>query len=938
MLSNSNKRMSERLISIRGARQHNLKNISIDLPRNKLIVITGVSGSGKSSLAFDTIYAEGQRRFVESLSAYTRQFLERMDKPDVDSITGLPPAIAIQQKPPARNPRSTVGTTTEVYDYFRLLFGRIGTTYCKVCGSVVRKDTPAAAVERILNWSEGDKIYILFPLPKNINNLKTELKNQRELGFFRLVISNSNDIIDLEHDKLPKNVGTEDIFLLADRLVLRKEKEDITRLTDSLESAFHSGGGKITVRNISKGEELKFSSLFECADCEIVYAEPEPRLFSFNNPQGACPHCQGFGRSIGIDMDIVIPDKSRSIAKGAIHPFTTPSFQKHLRSLISIAVKYSINVNCPINELTERQLKIVYDGAEDYIGINGFFAMVEEKSAQKMHYRVLLSRYRGYTDCKLCGGSRIRTSARQVFIAGKNLPELIRMPLSNLLEFIENIELSEHQLKIAGQALFEIQRRLKLLVDIGLEYLTLDRLSHTLSGGEAQRINLSSALGSALVGSLYVLDEPSIGLHSIDTHRLLGVLEKLKNMGNTIIVVEHDTDIIKSADYIVDIGPKAGEQGGEIVFSGTAKELLSSDNSLTADYLTGRKSIEIEKDAQNPTNSDKIRIVKPRMHNLKMKSVDFPLNCLVSVTGVSGSGKSTLVREALYNAMKRTRIGWDGKSNFFDQILGGERIEHIELVDQSSIGKSSRSTPATYTKVFDNIRDVFAMTQGARQLGLKPGHFSFNVSGGRCEVCEGEGYVTVDMQFLPDVNLICESCKGTRYKKEIRNILFKGKSIVDVLNMTIDTAANFFEDNLKIIKKLQLLQAVGLGYLKLGQPSSMLSGGESQRIKLANHLEYGASGKTLFIFDEPTTGLHLDDISKLMICFRSLIKNGHSVVVIEHNLYVIAGSDWVIDLGPYGGERGGEIVAEGPPEKIALCKDSFTGFALSDFYKNQKYQ
>ncbi|MFP4527861.1 MAG: excinuclease ABC subunit UvrA [Candidatus Kapaibacterium sp.] len=924
----------DKSIQVRGARINNLKGISLDIPRNRLTVVTGVSGSGKSSLAFDTIYAEGQRRFVESLSAYARQFLERMNKPDVDQITGLPPAIAIEQRPPSRNPRSTVGTTTEIYDYLRLLYGRIGRTICKDCSEEVAKNSPASVLKQLKKLGDDAKLYVMFQLSPKISNVRSELEKYRKEGFFRVVLEDSNEIIDLETDKLSPRVFVDDIYILVDRMVLREDEDTLSRLADSIETAFRYGEGRMAVRHLQKSKTHKFSEHYECANCEIIYLEPEPRLFSFNNPYGACPSCQGFGRTVGIDDDLVFPDKSRSLKKHAIHPFKTQGFSQHHRALMKIAPKYEIPVDKPVHSLNEKQMKIVMDGKDDYIGVNGFFRMLEEKS-YKMHYRVLLSRYRGYTTCPACGGSRLRTSARQVFVGDRNIPELIKMPLNHIMEYFNNLNLSRQNQKVAAQVLHEIKWRLRLLVDIGLEYLTLSRLSHTLSGGEAQRINLATALGSSLVGTLYVLDEPSIGMHPHDTNRLMNILFKIRNLGNTIIVVEHDLDIIRQADYIADIGPAAGELGGELTYFGTIDDITKSERSLTGKYLSGKEKIDLKKKFRKWDKS--ITIMKPHQHNLMIDEVDFPIKAMTVVTGISGSGKSTLVHDILYGGLKKIRGGYTGRVGYFDKIIGGEEIEQIELVDQSPIGRSSRSTPATYTKVFDSIRELFAQTQHARQLGYKPGHFSFNVAGGRCDVCEGEGQVTVEMQFLPDVHLECEACKGTRYKKEARSVLYKDKSIVDVLHMTIDQAAEFFKGSRKIEKKLRILQDVGLGYLRLGQPSTMLSGGESQRIKLANHLESQKRSDTLFIFDEPTTGLHIADISKLLDCFDKLVKNGHTVVVIEHNLHVIASADWIIDLGPGAGENGGKIVITGTPRQIVKNKTSLTAEALRDFYEIEKH-
>lgn len=922
-----------KFISIIGARQNNLKNISLQIPRNSITVITGVSGSGKSSLAFDTIYAEGQRRFVESLSAYARQFLERMQKPDVDSISGLPPAIAIEQKPPSKNPRSTVGTVTEIYDYLRLLFGRIGITICKSCGKQVKKDTPESVVNDIKQLANnGDKIYILFKLQPQIRNLKSELQRYKESGFYRILIGKSNEIIDLNIQSIPDDTDLNDVLILADRLIYDNEVDTISRLTDSVESAFSSGFGKIIIRNLTQGIEHKYSNIYECAECDIVYLEPEPRLFAFNTPFGACPHCQGFGRTIGIDENLVIPEPHKSLSELAIHPFRTPAFMHHQRALVKVATKLGIPLNIPYHQLSEKHKQIIWDGYDTYIGINGYFNMLEEKS-YKMNYRILLSRYRGYTNCRHCGGSRIRTSARQVYVNGINIPQLVKLPIDKLHNFFENLELDDYKLKIVGNVINQIKWRLRLLIDIGLEYLSLDRLMHTLSGGEAQRINLATALGSSLVGTLYVLDEPSIGLHSRDTDRLINILKRLKSLGNTVVVVEHDPDIIKSADFIIDLGPLAGEKGGEVVFAGSPDEICKNPNSLTGRYICNSINTDGNKNYK-PNFKNWLTIYEPKKYNLKMDKVRIPLNCITAITGVSGSGKSTLVYEILYPALKRSYISETG---YYKGIKGGEIITHVEMVDQSPIGKSSRSTPATYTKAFDAIREIFAQTPMARQLGWKPGHFSFNVPGGRCDVCDGEGTVSVDMQFLPDVILECEACKGTRYKREVRNVLFKGKSIVDVLNMTVDEALEFFDGHSKVTKKLKILSEVGLGYLKLGQPSVMLSGGESQRIKLANHLDIISDNHTLFIFDEPTTGLHLHDIEKLLACFEKLVLAGNSILIIEHNLKVISYADWIIDLGPEAGDKGGYVIAEGTPEKIAQNEKSYTGIALKKYFENKNF-
>jgi excinuclease ABC subunit A len=931
--------VNKRAIQVRGARVNSLKNISIDIPRNTLTVITGVSGSGKSSLAFDTIYAEGQRRFVESLSAYARQFLERMSKPDVDSITGLPPAIAIEQKTVARNPRSTVGTSTEVYDFLRLLFGRIGITHCFKCGQVVRKDTPQIVLDEIIQWPEGQKLYVLFPLPESSLKVNEELQRLREAGFFRVVLKDSTEIIEVTEDTVLKGVSPEEVFVLVDRLVVRTDDETRSRIIDSLESAFSAGDGKIVIQNLSTGNNWHFSSRYECARDGIVYQEPEPRLFSFNSPFGACPTCQGFGRSVGIDIDLVIPDRSKTLNNGAIHPWRTPAHSRYIKPLLKIAKKYDIPLDTPIHLFSKAQFDILLNGVEDFIGINGYFAEIESQT-YKMHYRVLLSRYRGYTKCHACHGARLRTSARQVFVGGKTIQNVVEMTLEEALYFFTNLQLNETQIAIAGQIMAEILWRMELLVEIGLGYLTLDRLSHTLSGGESQRINLATSLGSALVGTLYVLDEPSIGLHPRDTDRLIKILHKLRNLGNTVVVVEHDADIMQNADVIIDMGPMAGEHGGEVIFAGTHSEILKSENSLTGQYLSGRKTIDVPI-KRGKGNGKILKIVKPLEHNLKGDDTEIPLGCMTVVTGVSGSGKSTLIHDVLFaHLQKHKGLVFNGRVGICERIEGMDNVGSVEMIDQSPIGKSSRSTPVTYTKAFDAIREVFASTQAAKQLGWKPGHFSFNVPGGRCDTCEGEGDVTIEMQFLPDIHLECEVCGGTRYKKEARHIHFKDKSIVDVLNMTVNEAVEFFKETPKVKNKIKILQDVGLGYIKLGQPSSLLSGGEAQRVKLATYLDTEASEPTLFIFDEPTTGLHMDDVATLLKAFKKLVENGHSIIIIEHNLHVMASADWIIDMGPDGGDKGGRLVASGTPEDIASNSASYTGQflkpVLAELFKKKK--
>ena len=913
-------------ITITHARVNNLKDISCEIPRNALTVISGVSGSGKSSLAFETLYAEGQRRFVESLSSYARQFLDRMNKPDVESITGLPPAIAIEQRGFARNPRSTVATQTEIYDYLRLLYGRIGITIC-TCGREVRKDTPAHAASVISEWNEGDRLYILFPIHIGEHSFDHAIQSLIENGFYRAVMPASSDIIDLQEHVHASIEDADQMLMLGDRIIIKKDEAFVSRLTESLETAFSLGHGRVTVRNISSMDDACFSNVHECAFCNIEYQEPEPRLFSFNSPFGACKTCQGFGRSVGLDTSLVIPDMHLSLQKGAIHPFRTAGFTEYHRDSLDFARRHSIPDAIPYSMLTERQRTMLWEGDALFPGINGFFAYAEEKAAAKVGYRVLLSRYRGYTTCHECNGARLRKSARRVFIAGKTLPEIIRMTIAQAFAWFDALQVSESQFKIAEMVLKEIHSRLRMLVEIGLEYITLDRMAHTLSGGESQRITLATSLGSSLVGTLYVLDEPSIGLHHRDTWRLMQLLKRLRSLGNTVVVVEHDPEIIASADHVIDIGPKAGELGGEIMFSGTVKDMLASNESLTGQYLSGKKNIDIPK-KRSKGNGHFLEIIEPKERNLKGDTVSIPLGCITVVTGVSGSGKSTLVHEVLAPALKKKYAGFAGSIGACKDILGAGNLQAVEIVDQSPIGKSSRSTPVTYTKAFDAIRDLFAETPASKQLGWRAGHFSFNVPGGRCETCEGEGSVTVEMQFLPDITLPCESCKGTRYKKEARDIHYKGASIVDVLGMTVHEALAFFAGNKRIINKLQVLSDVGLGYVRLGQPSTKLSGGEAQRIKLATAIDDSRSEKTLFVFDEPTTGLHLDDINTLLMCFRALVEKGHSVIIIEHHLNIIAAADYVIDLGPEAGEEGGYVIASGTPEEIMKEKRSHTGKAL----------
>jgi excinuclease ABC subunit A len=908
---------------------HNLKNVDVDIPRNALTVITGPSGSGKSSLAFDTIYAEGQRRFVESLSAYARQFLDRMDKPDVDSISGLPPAVAIEQQTFTKNPRSTVGTTTEVYDYLRLLYGRIGVVIDKDTGDVIRKDTPNSVVEELRRTAVGAKLFVLFELPQEHASIDIVREGLQSRGYSRLIFGASTEMQELEEVADLPGAGTP-VFVVVDRFVVRDDDESISRITDSIEQAFTAGAGRLILRDMTSGKDRFYSSRFESAETRTVYVEPEPRLFSFNSPYGACPKCQGFGRSVGLDMGLVIPDPQLSLRRGAVHPFRGETFGFHLKQLIADAPAFGVPVDRPVHSLSDEQFALVKTGFGRYIGIDGFFQMLEEKS-YKTHYRVMLSRYRGFTVCSQCNGSRLRTAARQVFVGGVNLPSVVAMTLEQARKHFEGLVLHDHENAIAGQVLVEIRRRLGLLCEIGLEYLTLDRLSHTLSGGESQRINLASSLGSSLVGTLYVLDEPSIGLHPRDTGRLLGILRRLRGLGNTVLVVEHDLDVIRTADHVVDVGPMAGELGGEVVYSGSLDQMLDSGQSLTAKYLRNEKTI-VPKSSFRKGHQRSITVHGAVHHNLKGDTVRLPLGTMTCVTGVSGSGKSSLVHGVIYGGIARAFGSYGGEVGLHDRFEGLENITGVDMVDQTPIGRSSRSTPATYIKVFDLIRDVFASTQAAKQFGWKAGYFSFNVEGGRCEVCEGAGAVVIEMQFLPDLTLPCEACQGTRYRRDAKSIHYKGKSIIDVLNLTVDEAMEHFVDYPRIVNKLSILSDVGLGYLRLGQPSTHLSGGEAQRVKLAGHLDTQTEGHRLFIFDEPTTGLHVHDVARLLKAFDRLVEQGHTLLIIEHNLHVVSASDWVIDIGPEGGAMGGHVVATGTPFTLAVTDGSHTGAALADFY------
>ena len=932
-------------IEVRGARVHNLKNVSVSLPHNQLTVITGVSGSGKSSLAFDTIYAEGQRRFVESLSAYARQFLERMDKPDVDEITGIAPAIAIRQKNATKNPRSTVATQTEIYDYLRLLYARAGQTFCHVCGREVIKDSPeSAADETLAALDEGTRFYVLFP----IHHVSAPEKGKRkksgktadtseplsvsahlilllQQGFSRLF--RAGEVIELNSPDDYTFSDFDETFVLIDRL---KAGADIRqRLVDSLETCFRESGEAVI--RTTADVELKFSESYVCKYDGTVYDEPEPQLFSYNSPYGACPVCQGFGNTIGVDYGLVIPNRLLSIKEGAIEPFTRPQHAWAQKELLKFAPGAGIDVTVPFADLEPDQQKVVIYGTKGWRGIKGFFQWLEPKK-YKLHVRVFLAKYRGYTRCPECDGARLRQEARDVKIGGRSLPEVLEMSITDAAAFFDQLTLSEEREKIAEKLLLEIRRRLKFLVDVGLDYLTLDRLAATLSGGEAQRIQLATNLGSLLVGTLYVLDEPSIGLHPRDNDRLISILQNLRDIGNTLLVVEHDEDTIHIADHIIDIGPFAGEAGGEVIYEGDFAGLLNSGDSLTGRYLRRDLEIKVPQKRKKPGKAA-IEITGAREHNLKNIGVKIPLGMLVCVTGVSGSGKSTLVHDVLYAGLKKQRGDWSAHVGVFKEIKGGDNIDDVILVDQSPIGRTPRSNPVTYIKAYDAIREVFAGTQGAKTKGFNSSHFSFNVPGGRCETCQGSGTVTIEMQFLADVELTCEDCRGTRFRDEILAVKYKGRSIADVLEMTVREAIVFFRDVKKLVTKLKVLDAVGLAYLRLGQSATTLSGGEAQRVKLATHLAQKTNDSTLFIFDEPTTGLHFDDISKLLGAFRALIDNGASIVVIEHNLDVIKTADYVIDLGPDGGVGGGQLVAKGTPEAIAKVAASYTGRYLKNALK-----
>ncbi|ALM20017.1 excinuclease ABC subunit A [Nonlabens sp. MIC269] len=916
-------------ILIKGAQLHNLKNINVVIPRNKLVVITGLSGSGKSSLAFDTLYAEGQRRYVESLSSYARQFLGRLNKPKVEYIKGIAPAVAIEQKVNSTNPRSTVGTTTEIYDYLKLLYARVGRTYSPISGNEVKKDTVSDVIDYVKKQENGSRMLLTTPLiVKGKRSVKEQIEVLQQQGYTRLKINDTVYRID-DEDLTYKEKDS--LRIVVDRIVKKDDEDFYNRLADSVSTAFFEGKGTAYIEHVKQDKEHMFSNAFELDGMEFL--EPNVHLFSFNNPYGACPKCEGYGDVIGIDEDLVIPNTALSVYEGAVFPWKGESMSYYKNQLIKNASKFNFPIHRPWFELTEKQKNIVWEGNKYFEGINDFFSELEAK-AYKIQNRVMLSRYRGKTKCSQCHGTRLRKEANYVKIDDKTITDLVTLPIKELIPFFDQLQLSEHDAKIAERLLIEINSRLQFLSDVGLDYLTLNRKSNSLSGGESQRINLATSLGSSLVGSMYILDEPSIGLHPKDTTRLIKVLKNLRDLGNTVIVVEHDEEIMQAADEIIDIGPEAGTYGGEVVATGTLKEILNQ-NSLTAQYLN--ESLEIPVPSKRRNFKYYIDIKGARQNNLKNIDVKFPLGVLTMVTGVSGSGKSTLVKQILYPAILKKLGGYGKKAGHFTSIEGKfENVKTVEFVDQNPIGRSSRSNPVTYIKAYDDIRNLFATQKVSKIRNYKPKHFSFNVEGGRCETCKGEGEVTIEMQFMADVTLQCETCNGKRFKKEILEVEFEGKNIHDILNMTISDAVAFFKTNKqdKVAKKLQPLLDVGLGYVTLGQSSSTLSGGEAQRIKLASFLVKGTTAdKTLFIFDEPTTGLHFHDINKLLDSFNALIDKGHSVIVIEHNMDLVKCADYVIDLGPDGGKQGGNLVAFGTPEEVAQVKESHTAPYISQKLK-----
>ena len=933
-------------IVIHGARTHNLKNVDLTLPKGRLIVVTGVSGSGKSSLAFDTIYAEGQRRYVESLSAYARQFLERMEKPDVDHIDGICPAIAIRQKNSLRNPRSTVGTTTEIHDHLRLLFARAGCTVCRQCGGEVVREPAEAAAGRLLALPEGTRLLLGFESPVGAPEagagsgtdqpppgppggtppaVEAAIAALRKQGFGRLIVDGRAVKLDDVDPGVLADRAT--LQVVVDRL--RVGPDLVGRMTDSVETAYLHGGGAAFAMEVGDATPddpvvHRFSERFECRPCGIAYEVPQPRLFSFNSPFGACPTCHGFGNVIELDLNLAIPDQSKSIQQNAIEPFSKPHYRSQLVDLKRAARARGVRLTTPWRDLTDDERAFIVEGdGEGYKGIKGFFRWLERKK-YKVHVRVFLSRYRGYLVCPECAGTRLRREARDVYVGGRTIDAVCGLSVGEASSFFAGLALTPAEQAVADRIVREIARRLSFLRDVGLEYLTLDRLSSTLSGGEAQRINLASALGSALVGTLYVLDEPSIGLHPRDNDRLMAILRQLRDQGNTVLVVEHDADTMRMADMVVDLGLGAGEQGGRIIHAGSFDALLAEPRSLTAKYLRGDLRIPLPA-SRRKYAPPVIRVTGARHHNLQGIDVAIPLNTLTCVTGVSGSGKSTLVHDVIYAAIKRAKGAWDKPVGAHDRLEGSELVTGVNLVDQAPIGRTPRSNPVTYLKAFDPIRELFSQTKGARAEGLTPSHFSFNVPGGRCDGCDGEGVVRVDMQFLADVYVPCDECEGRRFKPQVLQVLYRGRSVDQVLAMTVSEAISFFGASPKVVRRLRVLDEIGLGYLRLGQPATTLSGGEAQRIKIASHLTSRRTDRTLYVLDEPTTGLHFDDIAKLLAAFRKLLRAGNSLLVIEHNLDVLKTADWIIDLGPEGGAAGGLIVAEGTPEQIAMTESSHTG-------------
>ncbi|MCL6461787.1 MAG: excinuclease ABC subunit UvrA [Flavobacterium micromati] len=910
-------------IIIKGAQVHNLKNVDVAIPRNKLVVITGLSGSGKSSLAFDTLYAEGQRRYVESLSSYARQFLGRLDKPKVEYIKGIAPAIAIEQKVNTTNARSTVGTSTEIYDYIKLLFARIGRTYSPVSGHEVKKNTVTDVVSDVKNFELDSKWLLLAPIHlEEGRKLEDKLKVLLQQGFARILVN--NEMVRL--DDLPDSLDKNEILLIVDRIVVKEEEEFYNRLADAVQTAFFEGKGICFLHELNSDKKYSYSNNFELDG--ITFLEPNVHLFSFNNPYGACPVCEGYGNIIGIDAELVVPNTTLSVFENAIFPWRGESMSYYRDELVNKAYKFDFPIHKPFFQLSEEQKELIWNGNEYFQGLNAFFKELEAKN-YKIQNRVMLSRYRGKTKCYSCKGKRLRIEASYVKINSKTVSDLVDLPIKHLVTFFQNIELDVYEKQIAKRLLLEINNRLSFLTEVGLDYLTLNRNSATLSGGESQRINLATSLGSSLVGSMYILDEPSIGLHPKDTERLIKVLLSLRDLGNTVIVVEHDEDIMKAADMIIDIGPEAGTLGGNLVAQGSYEEILKA-TSLTAKYLNGDLEISVPK--KRRTFKNHIEIKGARENNLQNIDVTFPLDVLTVITGVSGSGKSTLVKKILFPAMQKKLENVGEKAGQFTEMIGSfSQIKHIEYVDQNPIGRSSRSNPVTYIKAYDDIRELYAREKLSKIRGYQAKHFSFNVDGGRCETCKGEGSINVEMVFMADVQLPCETCNGKRFKKEVLEVAFEGKNIHDILTMTVDDALDFFSTHKqsKIIQKIQPLQDVGLGYVQLGQSSSTLSGGEAQRIKLASFLVKGATKeKALFVFDEPTTGLHFHDIKKLLKSFDALIEKGHSIIVIEHNLDLIKCADWVIDLGPEGGENGGKLLAVGTPEEIIKNKKSITGTYL----------